>query len=383
MVQSFSLPAYNYYGRGSLSNLPEALKKYGAAKVFIVSDQNIASAGLVKRVSKLIEENGLETEKYLDVKPEPTIEDVERCLEKYKQSSCNLIIGIGGGSPLDTAKGVSILAANDGSILDYIGVDLAPKRNVPLFLVPTTAGTGSEVTGIAIFSDETDQMKKGIVSNSLLADVAIVDSDLTISMPPAVTAATGMDALTHAVESYTASRATVQTDLYALKAIKLIGRSLRKAVASGIDIAAREDMSIGSVFAGISLANAGVGAVHACAYPIGGRFGTGHGVTNALLLPHLMKCNLSADLKKFADIACALGEDIGGLSLQQQAERSCQAVFRLSEEIGIPGNLRDFGVTKEDIPGLAGAAVQVTRLMENNAKLLTQKDIETCLYNAL
>ncbi len=383
MVQSFSLPAYNYYGRGSLNNLSEILKRFNAEKVFIVSDQNIASTGLVKKVSESIKQVGLKTAEYLDVNPEPTIENVELCLENYKQSNCNLILGLGGGSPLDTAKGVAILASGDGGILDYIGVDMAPKRTVPLFLIPTTAGTGSEVTGIAIFSDKTDKMKKGIVSNNLIADVAIVDSELTLSMPPAVTAATGMDALTHAIESYTATRATMQTDLHALKAIELISRSLRKAVVSGSDALAREDISIGSVFAGIALGNAGVGAVHACAYPIGGRFDTGHGLTNAVLLPFLMKHNLVADLKKFADIAIALGENVEGLTLQEQAERSYHAVTELSKDIGIPGNLSHLGVTREDVPGLAEAAMQVSRLMDNNVKILTQADVEECLYDAL
>ena len=382
MSQPFSLPGVNYFGKDSLKHLVPALKDKNADRVFLISDQGVAGAGLVSRISGLIEESGVKVVSFLDVKPEPTVDDLEKCLTSFKESGCNLIIGLGGGSPLDTAKGVSVLAANGGSILDYIGVNLVPKKGVSMILMPTTAGTGSEVTGIAIFSDQKDQLKKGVVSNYLLADLVIVDPELTASMPPPVTAATGMDALTHAIESFTAPRATVQTDLYALKAVELIGKSLRRAVASGSDLDAREDMSIGSVFAGISLANAGVGAVHACAYPIGGRFGTGHGVTNALLLPYIIEYNLTADLHKYAAIAGALGECTVDLSLKEQSALACKAVFQLSKDIGIPEKLSAFGINKEDVPELAEAAMQVTRLMENNVKRLTLDEVKQCLYNA-
>jgi alcohol dehydrogenase len=281
------------------------------------------------------------------------------------------------------AKGVSILATNGGSILDYIGLNMIPKKGIPKFLIPTTAGTGAEVTKNAIFTDKKAQLKKGVVSRHLLPEVAIVDSDLTLSLPPDVTAATGMDALTHAIESYTSPKADSQTDMYALKAIELIGASLRRAVSFGSDAKAREDMALGSVFAGISLANAGVGAVHACAYPLGGRFGMGHGVTNALLLPYIMEYNLVGDLQKFANIARALGEVTDMLSLREQADLSRKAVFELSRDIGIPQKLSAFGVQKEDIQGLAEAAMQVTRLMDNNPKKLTLDEVKACLFNAL
>ena len=382
MVHPFSLPGVNYYGQGAIANLSDELKEHGASKVFLVSDSGVASAGLVEQVSDLVKTNGLEVIQYLDVKPEPTVEDLETCLKVFNENNCDLIIGLGGGSPLDVAKGVSVLATNGGSILDYVGVNLIPNPGVPKFLIPTTSGTGAEVTKNAIFTDQKEKLKKGVVSKYLLPDVAIVDSELTLSVPPAVTAATGMDALTHAIESYTSPKATIQTDLYALKAIELIGASLRRAVAFGSDKDAREKMALGSVFAGVSLANAGVGAVHACAYPLGGKFGTGHGVTNALLLPYIMEYNMIGDLQKFANIDRTLGEVTEMLSLREQAELACKAVFSLSRDIGIPQKLSEFGVKKEDIPGLAEASMKVTRLMDNNPKKLTLEEVQECLYKA-
>lgn len=383
MVNSFSIPRINYYGKSSLENLSSELKNLNVARVFLVSDKGVAEAGLVDKVVTEISKAGVDTTTYLDVNSEPSIEDLSNCLECFIGSNCNLIIGLGGGSPLDISKGISILATNEGRISDYAGVELIPKPGIRKILIPTTSGTGAEVTKNAIFTDKKEKLKKGVVSKYLMPDVAIVDPDLTLTMPPRVTAETGMDALTHAIESYTSPRATVQTDLYALKATKLIGKSIRRAYSTGNDSSARQDMSFASVFAGISLANAGVGAVHACAYPIGGKYNTGHGITNALLLPYIMEFNMIGNLQKFANIAKALGQNTNGLSLRAQAALAPKAVFEISRDVGIPQKLTAFGVTKEDVPSLAEAAMQVTRLMDNNPRKLTLEEVKFCLYNAL
>jgi alcohol dehydrogenase len=383
MAYPFSLPGVIYFGRGALDNLTAELKNLKSKKVFLVSDAGVANAGLVDKVAVYIKAADAEVIPYLEVEREPSVESLDRCLDLFMESGCDLIIGLGGGSPLDVAKGVSVLATCGGNILDYVGLNLVPGKGIPKILIPTTSGTGAEVTKNAIFTDKKEQLKKGVVSIHLLPEVAIVDSDLTVSMPPHVTAETGMDALTHAIESYTSPKATLQTDLYALRAVELIGSSLRRAYAFGSDAKAREDMAIGSVFAGISLANAGVGAVHACAYPLGARFNMGHGVTNALLLPYIMERNLIGDLQKFANIARALGEVTEMMSLREQAELSYKAVFELSRDVGIPQKLDCFGVKKEDISGLAEAAMQVTRLMDNNPKRLTLEEVKSCLYKAL
>lgn len=383
MVNPFSLPGVNYFGRGAINYLAEELVNYGAQSVFLVSDKGVTDAGLVDIVVKVINTVSAQVYSYVDVEREPSVENLNMCLESFMKNRSDIIVGLGGGSSLDIAKGISILATNEGSILDYVGLNLVPKPGVPKVLIPTTSGTGAEVTKNAIFTDKEEMIKKGVVSKYLLPEVAIVDSDLTITLPPNVTAETGMDALTHAIESYTSPKANIQTDLYALKAIELIGSSLRRAVSDGNDVSARENMALGSVFAGISLANAGVGAVHACAYPLGARFNMSHGVTNALLLPYIMEKNLIGDLHKFANIAKALGVVNCQASLREEAFLSVKAVFELSQDIGIPQKLNEFGVCKDDISMLAEAAMKINRLMDNGPKKLTIKDVESCLFRAL
>ncbi|WP_277949813.1 iron-containing alcohol dehydrogenase [Priestia endophytica] len=288
----------------------------------------------------------------------------------------DLLIGVGGGSVLDATKVLSIMLTNQENVRDLVGIEKVQNAGISTILVPTTSGTGSEVTYNAIFTDVRDKVKKGIVSPYLLPKVAIVDPALTLTVPPSVTAATGMDALVHAVESYTAIRAGELTDGIALQAIKLISRSLRKAVYNGKDVKAREDMAMGSLLAGISLGNAGVGAVHALAYPLGGKFKVPHGVANSLLLPFVMKYNVVADLEKFAEVAKALGENIEGLSLREAANCTVYALTQLAQDIGIPSSLKDVGVTAEDIPNLAEEASKIDRLLNNNPRWLTVKEIE-------
>jgi len=383
MVNPFTLPGVCYFGSGALENLSGELEYFNPKRIFLVSDHGVSSAGLIAPVKEQIKEAGAETVEFFETEAEPSVENVHLCMEKFKEQDCDFIIGLGGGSPLDVAKAVSVLATNDGSILDYAGIEMIPNKGIPKALIPTTSGTGSEVTKNAIITDKKAQLKKGVVSRYLLPEVAIVDSKLTLTLPPALTAATGMDALTHAIESYTAPKASPQTDIYALKAVELISSNLRKAVAYGSDHRARENMALGSVFAGISLANAGVGAVHAIAYPLGGKFGMTHGVTNALLLPYVMKCNLVGDLEKFARIAKLMGENTEGKTLREQAKLSCKAVFELSQDIGIPQKLSQFGVKKDDVPELAEAAMNVTRLMGNNPKVLCLEEVKEIMSEAL
>lgn len=262
------------------------------------------------------------------------------------------------------------------------GTDKVPGRGLPWIAIPTTAGTGSEVTPIAIVTDRANHLKVGVVSPFLLADAAMVDPCLTLIAPPHITAATGMDALTHAIESFTSPKATPQTDLFALRAIGLIARSLRQAVWCGADLQARTDMAYGSLFAGVALANAGVGAVHALAYPLGGQFGITHGVANSLLLPYVMEFNLVGDVDKYAAIAEALGEPVVGLSTRAAAARAVEAVRTLSVDVAIPQRLRDVGTSEGVLDGLAEAAVQATRLLDNNPRKVSLKDARALYQSA-
>src|SRR5439155_26752085 len=256
---------------------------------------------------------------YDQVEPEPSVTSVKRAFTAAQAGApgggaYDLLVGVGGGSAMDTAKGVSLRSANPGPIQQYFGVELVPARGLPMIQVSTTAGTGSEITPNAIFDDTERRLKAGIVSLHLFAGAAIVDPDLTLGVPPAVTAASGLDALTHAIESYVAVKATPHTDLYALEAIRLVGANLRAAVARGSDRTARFGQALASFYAGISITNAGTGLCHAMAYPLGSAYHVPHGMSNALLLPAVLEYNLPADLPKFARIAEALGEPVAGLS---------------------------------------------------------------------
>ncbi|MED3727586.1 iron-containing alcohol dehydrogenase [Priestia filamentosa] len=363
-------------GRDSISKIGEEAKKLGSKKAMIITDKVIQQTGLLSRVISPLEEIDLAVDIMDEVMPEPPFENLEQMMIQLEGKEYDLLIGVGGGSVLDATKVLSIMLTNQENVRDLVGIEKVQNAGIPTILVPTTAGTGSEVTYNAIFTDVRDKVKKGIVSPYLLPKVAIVDPALTLTVPPSVTAATGMDALVHAVESYTAIRAGELTDGIALQAIKLISRSLHKAVYNGKDVKAREDMAMGSLLAGISLGNAGVGAVHALAYPLGGKFKVPHGVANSLLLPFVMKYNVVADLEKFAEVAKALGENIEGLSLREAANCTVYALTQLAQDIGIPSSLKDVGVTAEDIPNLAEEASKIDRLLNNNPRWLTVKEIE-------
>ncbi len=380
-VFPFSLPGVIYLGTDSLAKLSAEVEKMGANKVFLITDKGLMDARVAQKVEDCLADNGVEITVYSEVEREPSVENVERAANELKKGDYDLVIGLGGGSPLDVAKGSAVLANNEGSILDYVGVELIPKPGLPLVLIPTTAGTGAEVTKNAIFTDVKAQLKKGVVSEYLLPRVAIVDPKLTVSVPAKITAATGMDALTHAIESYTSLKATIQTDLYALEAIKLISGSLRRVVADGSDLEAREKMAAGSMFAGISLANAGVGAVHALAYPLGGQFGVSHGVANALLLPYVMEFNVIGDLEKFKNVAVAMGQVVTGKSDREAAFMALTAVQELSKDIGIPQSLKEVEVPKEALEKLSLAAIDVKRLLNNNPRQVELDDIRK-IYQA-
>ncbi|MFP7225521.1 iron-containing alcohol dehydrogenase [Priestia filamentosa] len=363
-------------GRNSISKIGEEAKKLESKKAMIITDKVIQQTGLLSRVISSLEEIDLAVDTMDEVMPEPPFENLEQMMIQLEGKEYDLLIGVGGGSVLDATKVLSIMLTNQENVRDLVGIEKVQNAGIPTILVPTTAGTGSEVTYNAIFTDVRDKVKKGIVSPYLLPKVAIVDPSLTLTVPPSVTAATGMDALVHAVESYTAIRAGELTDGITLQAIKLISRSLRKAVYNGKNVQAREDMAMGSLLAGISLGNAGVGAVHALAYPLGGKFKVPHGVANSLLLPFVMKYNVVTDLEKFAEVAKALGENIEGLSLREAANCTVYALTQLAQDIEIPSSLKDVGVTAEDIPNLAEEASKIDRLLNNNPRWLTVKEIE-------
>lgn len=381
-VFPFQMPATIYTGKGAYSNLETEVKKRKVKKTFLVTDKGLMSTGLPLKVKATLEGLGVEVFLYDEAEPEPSMDNLEKAVSILRGNHCDFVVGIGGGSAMDVAKASAVLAVNPGEIRDYVGVDLIPAPGLPCIVLPTTAGTGSEVTKITIFLDKSDGVKKGIVSEHILPKVAIVDPSLTLSLPPAMTAATGMDALTHAIEAYTSPKATPHTDMYALEAIRLISKNIRRAYAYGADESARYWMSLGSLYAGIAFANAGVGAVHALAYPLGGRYHVGHGIANAMLLPFVMEFNFVGEVEKFARVAELLGVCRQGKSDREAAIMGVQAVKDMSTDVGITLQLRTLGVREEDIDSLAEAAILIDRLLANNPRKVTVDDIKTIYRNA-
>ena len=362
------------FGIGALEGLSGELKRFAPATVLIVSDPGVIAAGIADRVQDLAASTGALTHIFGAVEPDPRIETAEACARLAFEVDADLIIGVGGGSAMDIAKVASVLARTEQPIATMFGVDLVKSPGLPLILIPTTAGTGSEVTHIAILSDETEHMKKGIVSPFLFPAVAINDPSLSIGAPQSVTAASGMDALLHAVESFTSKNASIVTDTLAKQAIRLISQNLRSAYADGSNIAARAAMLEGSMLAGIAFANAGVTAVHAFAYPIGAEFHIPHGVANSIMMGPVLTFNLVGNLQKFAEIAGVLGAQTIGLSQRDQALLSVQTMKLLAEDIRIPKHLADFGIREEHLPGLADGVLKVTRLLANNPRFLSRDD---------
>ncbi|MCM2534274.1 iron-containing alcohol dehydrogenase [Neobacillus pocheonensis] len=382
-IFNFQTPTKLILGKGAISEIGVEVKRLMAANILIVTDKVITQTGLLQKVLKPLKEEKIQFDIHDEVVPEPPFENLEELANKIEGKGYDLLIGVGGGSVLDAAKALSIMMTNGEDIRDLVGTNKVKTPGIPTILVPTTSGTGSEVTSNAIFTDNRDKVKKGIVSPYLLPAVAIVDAELTYTVPPAVTAATGMDALVHAIEAYTSVKANDLTDGIALQAIKLISRSLRQAVYDKHNEKARIDMSMGSLLAGISFGNAGVGAVHALAYPLGGKFKVPHGVANSLLLVYVIRYNLVANLQKFAEIAEAMGERLEGLSLREAADRALFAMATLSKDLGIPSSLREFGVSEDDILAMAQEASQIDRLLNNNPRWLTVKEIEQIYREAL
>jgi len=382
-IISFKSPNLILAGIGALERLGEEAKGLEVKKALLVTDRGVAESGVSETVISLLQNEEIGVDVFEGVKPDPDIECAETCIEMARDKSYDLIVGTGGGSPMDVASVASVMATNPGTVKDYFGINLLRNPGIPTILIPTTAGTGAEVTANAILTDVKAKIKKAIVSPYILPRAAIVDPLLSVSMPPQVTSSTGIDALTHAIESYTSNNATILTDLFGKEAIIRIGRSLRTAVANGNNLQARHDMSIGSLYAGMALANAGVTAVHALAYPLGGQFNIPHGVANGLLLPYVMEFNVLGNIPRFAQIGQFLGEKVDSLPLIEQAYHTADTVKALYKDLKIPQSLTELGVPREAIPNLAKAAMNVTRLMVNNPRTMTIEDAEGIYEKAL
>lgn len=378
-ISAFKIANKLITGPAAIEQLAAELTRLNVNNPLIVTDAILVKSGTVDLA--LAQLGGRRYGLFDQVKPEPEISIVEHCTRAYREGEHDGLIGLGGGSAIDIAKGVAAFAGHEGPLAELFGVDLVKRKGPALIAIPTTAGTGSEVTNVAIFSDKEAQLKKGIVSDYLLPDVALVSPIMTLTCPRSVTAASGVDALVHAVESYLSVNASPITDAIALGAIKLITKALPKAYANPSNLQAREDMATASLMAGMAFGNAGVGAVHALAYPLGGRFNIAHGVSNALLLPYVMAWNKMACVERFRDIAEAMGLRVTDLSDKDAADQAVQAMADLCAAVDIPSGMRSFNVPEEAIPAMAEEASKIDRLMRNNPRKLTAADIEK-IYRA-
>jgi len=353
-VYGFYIPTVTLMGIGAHKELGTRIKTLGAKKPLIVTDKGITKTGLTQQIADLVRKDaGVEPVIYDETIPNPTDKNVHDGVEVYKKNGCDMIISLGGGSPHDCGKGIGLVVANGGSIKDYEGVDKSTKPMPPFIAINTTAGTASEMTRFCIITDTSRKVKMAIVDWRVTPTIAINDPLLMAGMPPGLTASTGMDALTHAVEAYVSTIATPITDACAIKAIELVSKNLRAAVANGGDLIARDSMAYAEFLAGMAFNNASLGHVHAMAHQLGGFYDLPHGICNAILLPHVERFNMIAKLDRFADIAKAMGENIEGLSTRDAAEKAIDAIKTLSKDIGIPTGLSALGVKEKDLRTMA------------------------------
>ncbi|MED5052989.1 iron-containing alcohol dehydrogenase [Anoxybacillus rupiensis] len=382
-VARLAFASLSYVGWGALEQLLPEVRRFSPKRILVVTDPALEKIGFIQRVTAPLIQQGYEVERYTDVVPEPPLEVGEKLVSMTRQDKFDMVIGIGGGSSLDLAKLAAVLAVHEGTVGDYLnltGTKTVQQKGLPKILIPTTSGTGSEVTNISVLSLETT--KDVVTHDYLLADVAIVDPALTVTVPPRVTAATGIDALTHAVEAYVSVHASPTTDGLALQAIRLIGRSLRKAVADGNDKQARIDMSNGSYLAGLAFFHAGVAGVHALAYPLGGQFHISHGESNAVLLPYVMGYIRQSCTKRMADILNALGGNSAYLSEEEASYRCVEELERLVKEVGIPNTLGGFHIHETALESLTQDAVQQKRLLARSPLPLLEEDIRNIYQSA-
>ncbi len=381
ITYGFFMPTVNLMGPGCAKAVGQQVKTFGK-KALIVTDAFLAKSGMADEIAGYIKNSGVEVAVYPGAEPNPTDKNVHDGLKFLQDNNCDVLVSLGGGSAHDCAKGIGIVAGNGGHIRDYEGLDKSGKPMMPLIAVNTTAGTASEMTRFCIITNTDTHVKMAIVDWRCTPNIAINDPLLMMGMPPSLTAATGMDALTHSVEAYVSTLATPLTDSAALMAIDLIARNLRNAVANGENFEARDKMAYAEFLAGMAFNNASLGHVHAMAHQLGGFYNLPHGVCNAILLPHVESFNLIACPERFADIAEALGENINGLSTRDAAEVAIESIQQLSEDVGIPSGLTELGVKEGDLKTMAENAMKDACALTNPRKA-TLEDVIQIYKNAL
>jgi len=370
------------FGSGARKSVANYAKNFGARKVLLVSDSGVKAAGWVDDISRVLEGEGVEYVIFTDVSPNPRSHEVMAGVEFYKEHNCNVIVAVGGGSPMDCAKGIGIVIANGRHILDYEGVDQIHAPIPPLIFIPTTAGTSADVSQFAIINDESERVKISIVSKAVVPDVALVDPETTQTMDPFLRACTGVDALVHAIEAFVSTASGPMTDMYALDAIRLINSNLEKLVANPDDHQVREQVMLGSMKAGLAFSNAILGAVHAMSHSLGGFLDLPHGLCNSMLLEHVINYNYPSAQDRFKVIAEAMGLEIRGLNSTEVKARLLARVVELKQNVGLYQKLAELGVRTADIPVLSAKALKDPCLVTNPRKS-NQRDVEVVYEEAL
>ncbi|MEX0956183.1 MAG: iron-containing alcohol dehydrogenase [Rhizobiaceae bacterium] len=372
---TFNTPGSIRFGAGLIDALGDIACERMDGSVLLVTDPGMVATGIVARAAKALEGAGLSVTQFTRVEADPPEMIVLEAAEAANACGATGVVGVGGGSSLDVAKLAALLAGGQETLKDAYGVGNARGPRLPLILVPTTAGTGSEVTPISIVTTGANE-KMGVVSPVILPDIALLDPELTLGLPPHVTAATGIDAMVHAIEAYASASPNNNpiSRKLATEALSLMGRSIQTAVHKGSDLEARSNMLLGSMLAGQAFANSPVAAVHALAYPIGGHFHVPHGLSNALVLPHVLRFNTKVAHRPYAEIAPFAFPDLARFEGQERAEAFCEALAELSRSCGLQQNLRDVGIGEDFLPTLARDAMNQSRLLVNNPREVTEKD---------
>lgn len=370
------------FGAGARHSVSNYAKSFGAKKVLLVSDPGVTKAGWLKDVSDTLTEAGIEHVSFIDVSPNPRADEVMQGVQVYQENNCNVIVAVGGGSPMDCAKGIGIVSSNGRHILDFEGIDTINVAIPPLIFIPTTAGTSADVSQFAIISDPVEKVKISIVSKSVVPDVALIDPETTMTMDPFLSACTGIDAMVHAIEAFVSTGAGPLTDMHALDAMKLINENIAGLVNNPMDLQLREQVMLGSMKAGLAFSNAILGAVHAMSHSLGGYLDLPHGLCNAMLLEHVINYNFKDAEDRFKVVANALNLEIAGLNSKQVQNKLIQHVINLKAEVGLSQKLKESGVAACDIPFLSEHAI-LDPCMLTNPRKSNKRDVAVVYEEAL
>lgn len=380
-LRKFVVPEF-VYGVGALTLVGRYGKNFGARKALVVTDPGVIAAGWTARAIDSLAAEGIASEVFQDVSPNPKDHEVEAGVRFFRDTACDIIVAVGGGSPMDCAKGIGIAHANDMDVLDFEGVDEVPTPGPPLICVPTTAGSSADVSQFAILNDTGRQLKIAIISKTVVPDIALIDPETTITMPADLTAATGIDALVHAIEAYVSNASSPITDLHALAAISLLAGNLAEAIRNPMDIQVRNNMMEGSLLAGMAFSNASLGLVHAMAHSMGGLLDCPHGICNALLLNHVLAFNYPAAVERYDRIGDAMGLGLSAMPPERRKDALVSGIVELRARAGIGTGIRAQGIRREDIRQLADKAFN-DPCLATNPRTVGVKEIEEIYAAAL